>query len=56
MMKQCLLVLVAAGAISIAAPFAAAQDSQSNDQQARPRRAKANGTMARKIRPSGPRN
>jgi Spy/CpxP family protein refolding chaperone len=36
MMKQCLLVLVAAGAISIAAPFAAAQDSQSNDQQAPP--------------------
>jgi protein CpxP len=35
MLKQCLLVLVAAGAISIAAPFAAAQDSpsQNNDQQ-----------------------
>jgi periplasmic protein CpxP/Spy len=36
MLKQSLLVLVAAGAISIAAPFAAAQDSpsQNNDQQA----------------------
>lgn len=35
MLKQCLLVLVAAGLISIAAPFAAAQDSgsPSNDQQ-----------------------
>jgi len=37
MIKQFLLVLVAAGAISIAAPFAAAQDSpsqnQNNDQQ-----------------------
>ena len=35
MLKQCLLVLVAAGAISIAAPFASAQDSpsQNNDQQ-----------------------
>ncbi|MGD0760590.1 MAG: hypothetical protein ABR921_16945 [Candidatus Sulfotelmatobacter sp.] len=35
MLKQCLLVLVAAGAISIAAPFAAAQDSppQNSDQQ-----------------------
>jgi protein CpxP len=34
MLKQSLLVLVAAGAIAIAAPFAAAQDSQSqsNDQ------------------------
>ena len=36
MLKQCLLVLVAAGLISIAAPFAAAQDSPSNDQQAPP--------------------
>jgi periplasmic protein CpxP/Spy len=36
MLKQSLLVLVAAGAIAIAAPFAAAQDSQSqgSDQQA----------------------
>ena len=40
MLKQCLLVLVAAGAISIAAPFASTQDSpsqnsasQNNDQQ-----------------------
>jgi protein CpxP len=35
MLKQSLLVLVAAGAISIAAPFASAQDSpsQNNDQQ-----------------------
>lgn len=35
MLKQCLLVLVAAGLISIAAPFAAAQDSpsQNGDQQ-----------------------
>lgn len=34
MLKKWLLVSVAAGAIAIAAPFAAAQDSQSNDQQA----------------------
>jgi protein CpxP len=33
MLKQSLLVLVAASLISIAAPFAAAQDSQSNGQQ-----------------------
>jgi len=33
MCKQCLLVLVAAGFISLAAPFAAAQDSPSKDQQ-----------------------
>jgi Spy/CpxP family protein refolding chaperone len=32
MIKQCLLSLVAAGAISIAVPFAAAQDSPSADQ------------------------
>jgi len=31
MIKQCLLVLVAAGAISIAAPFAAAQDNPSQN-------------------------
>jgi Spy/CpxP family protein refolding chaperone len=36
MLKQCLLVLVAAGLISIAAPFATAQDSPSNDQQSPP--------------------
>jgi periplasmic protein CpxP/Spy len=36
MLKKHLLVLIAAGAISIAAPFAAAQDNQSNDQQAPP--------------------
>ncbi|MGB6384717.1 MAG: hypothetical protein WBD25_07980 [Terriglobales bacterium] len=42
MLKQCLLVVLAASLISIAAPFAAAQDSQSapppsaNDQQAPP--------------------
>jgi len=41
MLKQSLLVLLAAGLISIAAPFAAAQDSpsndpQSNDQQSQP--------------------
>jgi Spy/CpxP family protein refolding chaperone len=36
MLKKHLLALVAAGAISIAAPFAAAQDNQSNDQQAPP--------------------
>ena len=42
MLKQCLLVVLAASIISIAAPFAAAQDSQStpppsaNDQQAPP--------------------
>ena len=32
MLKQCLLALVAASAISIAVPFAAAQDNPSNDQ------------------------
>jgi protein CpxP len=32
MIKQCLLALVAAGAISLAAPFAAAQDNPSNNQ------------------------
>jgi hypothetical protein len=36
MLKQCLLVLVAAGLISIAAPFAAAQDNPPNDQQSPP--------------------
>jgi Spy/CpxP family protein refolding chaperone len=36
MLKKWLLVSVAAGAIAIAAPFAAAQDNQSNDQQAPP--------------------
>jgi protein CpxP len=36
MLKKHLLVLAAAGLISIAAPFAAAQDSQSNDQQSAP--------------------
>jgi len=36
MFKQHLLVLVAAGAISIAAPFAVAQDSPSNNQQGQP--------------------
>jgi hypothetical protein len=34
MIKQCLLVLVAAGAISLAAPFAAAQDNPSDNQPA----------------------
>ncbi|MGA2020531.1 MAG: hypothetical protein ABSH02_08080 [Candidatus Sulfotelmatobacter sp.] len=34
MLKKYLLVLVAAGAILMVAPFAAAQDSQSNDQPA----------------------
>jgi Spy/CpxP family protein refolding chaperone len=37
MLKQSLLVLVAAGLISIAAPFAAAQDSPSNDRQSNDR-------------------
>jgi len=36
MLKQFLLVLLAAGLISIAAPFAPAQDSSSNDQQSPP--------------------
>jgi len=36
MLKQCLLVLVAAGLISIISPFAAAQDSPPNDQQSPP--------------------
>ncbi|MFZ0864298.1 MAG: hypothetical protein ABR881_08455 [Candidatus Sulfotelmatobacter sp.] len=36
MLKQSLLVLVAAGAISIAAPFAAAQDTPPADQQSQP--------------------
>jgi periplasmic protein CpxP/Spy len=33
MFKQCLLVVLAAGLISVAAPFAAAQDSPASDQQ-----------------------
>jgi len=36
MLKQSLLILVAAGLISIAAPFASAQDNPSNNQQAPP--------------------
>jgi periplasmic protein CpxP/Spy len=36
MLKRSLLILVAAGLISIAAPFATAQDSQSNGQQSPP--------------------
>jgi protein CpxP len=36
MFKQCLLILMAAGLISFAAPFTAAQDSPSNDQQSPP--------------------
>jgi periplasmic protein CpxP/Spy len=36
MLKKPLLVLIAAGLISIAAPFVAAQDSPSNDQQSPP--------------------
>jgi protein CpxP len=36
MLKQCLLVLVAAGAISIATPFAAAQDSAPANPQSQP--------------------
>jgi periplasmic protein CpxP/Spy len=36
MLKHCLLVLAAAGLISIAAPFAGAQDTPSNDQQTTP--------------------
>jgi periplasmic protein CpxP/Spy len=36
MFKHCLLVLVASSLISIAPQFAAAQDTQSNDQQAAP--------------------
>ena len=36
MLKQYLLVLLAAGVILISAPFVAAQDSSSNDQQSPP--------------------
>jgi hypothetical protein len=36
MFKHCLLILTAAGLISIAAPFAAAQDSPPNDQSSPP--------------------
>jgi protein CpxP len=36
MFKQCLLALVAAGAISMVAPFAAAQDGAAQDQQSAP--------------------
>jgi Spy/CpxP family protein refolding chaperone len=36
MLKQSLLVLIAAGLISVAAPFAAAQNSPPNDQQSPP--------------------
>jgi|HubBroStandDraft_2_1064218.scaffolds.fasta_scaffold00215_14 protein CpxP len=38
MLKQYLLVLIAAGMILIAAPFVAAQDSSTNDQQSAPAR------------------
>jgi len=43
MFKQRLLVLVAAGAIAIATPFVAAQDSPSNDQAAPPNAMQGNG-------------
>jgi protein CpxP len=36
MLKQSLLILVVAGVISIAGPFATAQDNSSNDQQSAP--------------------
>ncbi len=36
MLKQCLLVILAAVLISIGSPFAPAQDSPSNDQQSQP--------------------
>jgi Spy/CpxP family protein refolding chaperone len=36
MLKKCLLALIATGLISLTATFVAAQDSQSNDQQAPP--------------------
>jgi len=36
MLKQCLLVLVAAGLLSVAVPFASTQDNPSNDQQSSP--------------------
>ncbi|MFZ0816298.1 MAG: hypothetical protein WAM78_12315 [Candidatus Sulfotelmatobacter sp.] len=36
MLKKCLLALIATGLISLTATFAAAQDSQSSDQQAPP--------------------
>jgi periplasmic protein CpxP/Spy len=36
MLKHCLLVIIAAGFISVAAPFTVAQDSASNDQQSPP--------------------
>jgi periplasmic protein CpxP/Spy len=36
MLKQCLLILLASSLLSIAAPFAAAQDSPSNNRQSSP--------------------
>ena len=43
MLKQYLLVLIAMGLILIAAPFVAAQDSSSNDQQSPPAREGSRG-------------
>ena len=43
MLKQCLLVLVATGLISITTPFAVAQDSPSNDQQSPPSQGNGRG-------------
>jgi len=55
MLKKYLLVLAAAGAISMVAPFAAAQDSQANDQSARRKPMEAIATV-HPIPPSAPRN
>jgi periplasmic protein CpxP/Spy len=43
MLKKCLVTLLAASVISIAAPFAAAQDSAPNSQQAAPQPPGGNG-------------
>jgi periplasmic protein CpxP/Spy len=43
MIKQSLLILAAAGLISIAAPFATAQDNPSNNQQAAPSQGQGRG-------------
>jgi Spy/CpxP family protein refolding chaperone len=50
MLKQCLLALVAAGLISVAAPFAAAQDSPSKDQQSPPYPARRTAELTKQLK------
>ena len=57
MLKQCLLVLLAAGLISVAVPFAAAQSSNdSPPNNPHPRRTTVAGTTVHPTPSSAPRN